>query len=149
MLHRSRALWAVFTMALLVPAVLAAGCSSDNNSADAAPMPDAPPPTGTVSLSWHLTQGGADVTCADAGATLVTLELVREGQGAGEADTANCSAGMVTTHEIHTGTYEVTLDLINSGGSSLLASPVVQDGVEVTSQSDTPLGDVEFQLPSP
>ena len=149
MAHRSRGLWVVFTMALLALVVPAAGCSGDSGSADAAPMPDAMPPVGTVSLTWHLTQGGADVTCADAGATLVTLALVRQGQGAGEADTANCSAGMVTTHTIHTGTYEVTLDLINAGGSSLLNSPVVQDGVEVTSQSDTPLGDVEFQLPSP
>lgn len=132
---------------LLILLACAGACGGDDDAPpDANLTPDARPPRGTVSLEWTITQGGDPATCGDVGASQVTLELVPQGAGAGSPESFNCAAGAGTTIEIAVGTYDVGIDLVNGGGESLLAAPLVQNGVEVTENNDTPLDPVVFEL---
>lgn len=124
---------------------LVAACGGDDASdADAGP-PDATPPGGTISLSWTINSGGA-ATCADVGAQLVVLELIRQGEGAGEVDTFNCTASEGTTRELKVGTYDVSIDLVDGSANSLLDAPIEENSVDVTANGDSDLGSVIFDL---
>jgi hypothetical protein len=132
---------------LLILLAFAGACGGDEEAPpDANLTPDARPPRGTVSLSWTITQGGDPATCADVGASQVTLSLVPQGAGAGSPESFNCAAGEGTSIEIAVGTYDVDIDLVNATLESLLAAPLQQNGVEVTENNDTPLEPVVFEL---
>src|SRR5687768_12882532 len=97
----------------LVLVVGAGACGGDDApAADANTTPDARPPRGTLSLSWTITEGGDPATCPDVGASQVVIEFVRQGEGAGNADSFNCTAGSAMTIEISVGTYDVDVDLV-------------------------------------
>ncbi len=131
----------------LLLALGAAACGGDDEpAADANTTPDARPPRGTLSLSWTITDGGDPATCADVGASQVTIELVRQGEGAGIPDSFNCTAGEAMTIEIAVGTYDVDVDLVDASLASLLDAKVMQNGVEVTENNDTALDPVVFGL---
>ena len=123
---------------------LAVGCGGDDEPvADAGPEP--PPPTGTISLSWSITEGGAASDCATAGAQFVVLEIIRQGEGAGISEPITCTAGEGTTRRLETGTYDISIDLVNSSAMSLLDAPLAET-VEVTENGDTQLGEIVFDL---
>jgi len=134
--------------ALLVGAFGACGGDDDDDDGaiDAAVEPDARPPRGTISMTWQLYNGGVETTCDEAGAQLVSIELVRQGEAAGEADSFNCVAARASTRELDLGTYDVSIDLVNSQGDSLLAEPVQEFGIAVTEGDDTSIGAVLFDL---
>ena len=133
--------------ALLVLAALSTGaCGEDEAPPDASTAPDARPPAGTMSLSWRIESGGGEISCEDAGAQFVTIQMVRQGEAVGESDTLGCSVGEATTREVNTGTYDLTLDLIGSSLESLLADPITQFGIEVNEGADTSLGEVVFEV---
>ena len=124
-----------------------AACGGDDDpAADANTTPDARPPRGTMSLSWTVTEGGNPATCPDVGASQVVIEFVRQGEGAGNADSFNCTAGSAMTIEIGVGTYDVDVDLVDASLASLLDAKVMQNGVEVTENNDTALDDIVFEL---
>ena len=130
----------------LVLAVAAACGGDDEPAADANTTPDARPPRGTMSLTWSITEGGGASDCAAVGASQVTIEFVRQGEGAGNADTFNCTAGQAMTIEISVGTYDVDVDLVDASLQSLLDAKVMQNGVEVTENNDTALDPIVFEL---
>ncbi|HYU15969.1 MAG TPA: hypothetical protein VEL05_07860 [Candidatus Acidoferrum sp.] len=123
-----------------------AGCGGDDDAVDASIEPDAPPPAGTISMSWRVQSGGTDASCQDVGAQLVEVELVLEGAVNGEADSFTCAAAAATTREVAVGTYILRLDLLDSMSASLLPAQVIQSGVEVTDGNDTPLGEILFAV---
>jgi hypothetical protein len=123
-----------------------AACGGDDDGAPDASIPDAQPPRGTLSMSWRVVSAGADAMCSDVGAVYVFLELVREGEAAGEADTLDCAVGAATTREVNAGTYEVRLDLLDAQTDSLLPEPVRRTGIDVNEDGDTPIGEVVFEL---
>lgn len=142
---------------LILAAFLLGACGGDDDDdegsgdggvvdLDAAPQPDARPPGGTISMTWALYNGGVETTCDEAGASQVTIELVRQGEVTGEADVFNCSAARASTRELQPGTYDMTVDLVNQQGDSLLAEPVQQFGRVVTLGDDTSVGAILFDL---
>ena len=133
------------TLLLALLAVSACG-GDDAPSADASTDPDANVPRGTMSLSFSITQGGEDATCADVGATTVVVSWIDPDEGAGMNDISNCTAGEFTTIEINPGTYNVDIDLVDVAATSLLEDPIEQDGVEVQANDDTALDAVVFEL---
>jgi hypothetical protein len=134
-------------LGLLLAVAVGGACGGDDDAAaDASTEPDARPPRGTMSLTWSITDGGNPAECADVGASQVTIEFVRVGEGAGNADSFNCTAESGTTIEIAVGTYDVDIDLVNGSLESLLDAKVMQNGVEVTEGGDTALDPVVFEL---
>lgn len=133
-------------LAVLLVAFSAACGGDDAEEADASTAPDANVPRGTMSLTWTITQGGEDATCADVGATNVVISFINPDEGAGMNDFSNCSAGEFTTYAINPGTYNVDIDLVDTSANSLLDAPIEQDGVEVQANDDTALDPVTFEL---
>src|SRR6185503_15420965 len=132
---------------VLLLALGAAACGGDDDAPpDANLTPDARLPRGTFSLEWTITQGGDPATCADVGASQVTVEWIEQGAGAGNADSFNCTAGNATTIQINVATYDVSIDLVDNSLQSLLPSKITVNGVEVTENNDTPLDPIVFEL---
>jgi hypothetical protein len=124
---------------------LSFACGDDDAPIDAA-VQDAAPPVGTISLTWRLQSGGADASCKDVGARFVNMELVRVGDAVGQADNFNCTAGEATSRQVAEGTYNLTFDLLDQQGASLLDEPLRQTGIDVADDSDSPIGEVVFAL---
>jgi hypothetical protein len=134
-------------MGLLLAVGVGGACGGDDApAADANTTPDARPPRGTMSLSWSITEGGNPATCPDVGASQVVIEFVRQGEGAGNADSFNCTAGSAMTIEISVGTYDVDVDLVDASLQSLLDAKLMVNGVEVTENNDTELDAIVFEL---
>jgi hypothetical protein len=137
-----------FSLMLTVALVVGiAACGGDDNAADADLTPDAPGPKGVMSLMWTI--NGADATsttCGDVGAQLVEIDMVPSGELAGETDVPNCSAGSATTHAVNVGTYDVTIDLLDTTAHSLLDQPFRQFGVGVQEDLTTALDPIDFVL---
>ncbi len=107
----------IHVVALLLVVVLA-GCGGGSGGADAAPRIDAEPPTGKFMLSWTLSDsaGGAAVTCAQMGATLVSFDFLPIDGSTGFRSSFDCVAGSGTTTAQPSGTYTVNASLKNSVG---------------------------------
>jgi len=130
----------------ILAALALAACGGDDDGEPDASIPDAQPARGTISMSWRLESAGADAACTDVGARYVLVEMVREGEAAGEADTLDCALGAATTREVDVGTYEVRLDLLDAQADTLLPAQVRQTGIVVTEDRDTQIGEVVFEL---
>jgi hypothetical protein len=130
----------------ILAALALAACGGDDDGEPDASIPDAQPARGTISMSWRLVSAGADAACTDVGARYVLVEMVREGEAAGEADTLDCALGAATTREVDVGTYEVRLDLLDAQADTLLPAQVRQTGIDVTEDRDTSIGEVVFEL---
>lgn len=145
---------------LILAAFLLAACGGDDDGdsddgtgdddglvdQDAAPQPDARPPGGTISMTWALYNGGVETTCDEAGASQVLVQLVRQGEVTGEADVFNCSAARASTRDLQPAVYDMTVDLVNGDGDSLLAAPVQKFGLNVELGADTPVDQILFDL---
>jgi len=138
---------AVSLLTAALAALLLGACGGDDGgAADASTEPDARPPQGTISMTWRVESGGADSSCADVAAQFVEIELVRQGEAAGEADSFNCATGEAATRQVNVGVYDLRLDLLDASAQSLLAAQVVKSGIEVTADSDSPIGEVVFDV---
>ena len=113
---------------------------------DAAPRPDAGPPGGTISMTWALYNGDVMTSCDEAGASQVTIEMVRQGEVTGEADVFNCAGLRASTREIEPGLYDISVDLVNEQGDSLLTEPEQKYGLDVKLGQDTSAGVILFSL---
>lgn len=135
------------TIAALGLVLLLGACGGDDDPAvDASTAPDATPPRGTISMTWRIVSAGEEAACKEVGASLVDIQLVRQGEGAGESDVVNCSAGETQTRAVNVGVYDLRFDLLASNGASLLAAPIRQFGVEVNDDDDTSIGEIVFEL---
>jgi hypothetical protein len=134
----------LFILAAL--ALAPAACGGDDDGEPDASTPDAQPARGTISMSWRLVSAGADAACSDVGGVYVLVEMVREGEAAGEADTFDCAVGAATTRQVNAGTYDIRLDLLDVQTDSLLPEQLRQTGIDVNEDGDTPIGEVVFEL---
>src|SRR5690606_17102294 len=132
--------------ALFAVGVLASACGGDEEEPAIDAGPDAMPPTGTISLSWVISEGGAPSDCQTAGVQLVSMALVRQGEGAGETDVFTCTAGEATTRQLRVGTYNLSLDLVSSTGDRLLPEPLEMNGIVVSDGGNQDLGQITFEL---
>jgi hypothetical protein len=121
-----------------------AACGGGGESADAAPnQPDAKPATGTISLTWSLTDGAGAITCDDVKATSVVVTWTPTSGGPSDQNFFDCHSGTGMT-AVPVGNYTVQIDL--KAGPNQVQSTVTKNNVAVTAGTDTPLGDVSFTV---
>jgi hypothetical protein len=120
--------------------LMVAACGDDTGPPDAR-RPDAPPPGGTVSLTWTITDEGAPLTCAQVGSTLVSLTMVPQDQVFGVTDAFSCASGGATSRTLAEGVYDISVSL---GGVDIDALRF--DDVTVTAGQDTALGVAAFEV---
>jgi hypothetical protein len=127
---------------------LAPACGGDDEaSPDANLTPDARPPRGTFSLEWTITQGGDPATCADVNGSQVVISFIKQGTAGGDNAVINCTAGSGVSQEINVGTYDLDIDLVDTSIQSVLDSPIMVNGVEITENGETALDPVVFEVP--
>lgn len=122
------------------------GCGKTDTAADAAPQIDAIPNTGTVSLSWSITDGNSPLTCAQIGAVRLRGTAKPAGAAFGTTFSLDCSAGTATSQPFPADTYEIEIDLTAMTLESLLDAPVIVPGVEVMQSQDTTLDPLTFTV---
>lgn len=123
---------------------LAPGCSCnggdfpDARGADALAL-------GNVSLTWSLADAqGRPISCEQAGAQTVALELRNQSGLAGIPASFSCGNSPSTTQQVPAGTYNVSIRLNGSGAT--LAMPPDQVGVVVASGATAVLDPVTFTV---
>lgn len=119
------------------------GCRDGGSSTDAGVV-DAPPAGGTVSMTWRLSDGSNDLTCAQVAGISVRLTATPAQGGFATIDSFNCSAGQATSRTIEPGTYNIEVEL--NAPQGLLATSGRINGVEVTSGATTTLDEIVFEL---
>jgi hypothetical protein len=129
----------------LLCAPLAIGCGEDNPAVDAAPLPDAPPEVGTLSLSWSILDGATPLTCDQIGGISVSVTARPQDGGFEVPESFGCATRGGTSAPIAAGVYNVEVVLV-TGGSRELTTPETIQSVEIVTGQDTPLGAFEFQV---
>src|SRR5688500_15369764 len=120
--------------------LLLAACGDDSGLPDAR-MPDAPPPGGTLSLTWSIADGATALTCAQVNASVVSLTMVPDDAVFGTTDAFTCATGSGTSRSVPPGAYDVTVTL---GGVE--TEDVTYNDVEITAGQDTSIGDAAFEV---
>lgn len=103
--------------------VLASSCSSGTGLPDAG-APDAAPPTGRFSVAWTLRDGDRVLTCADVGATLLTVEVTGPDVSIGYVEAFTCGIGEGTSKALPPGVYDLAFELVGKSGT--LSTPASQ-----------------------
>lgn len=70
-------------------------------------------------LDWAVTMGGSDATCEDVGATDIEVESSLTDDGTSTTDVIPCVNGGWQTRALDLGTYDVTVRILDDGGSVL------------------------------
>ncbi|MGN6104144.1 MAG: hypothetical protein ACTHU0_03500 [Kofleriaceae bacterium] len=131
----------------VVATVAFVGCGDCDGGGfpDAAEI-DGPPPGGTLSLAWTLTNAnGQPITCDQVGAQTVTLLVRNLGAQGGQTEVFSCSSGMGVTPALAVGKYDVRFELVSGSGHALAMAPL-QSNVEVRSGEQTRLSPVTFAV---
>jgi hypothetical protein len=115
-------------------ALLAAACGDDSGPPDSRGT-DPAPPGGTITVTWTIVDDADEpLSCAEVGASLVSVSMRRDSDVFGRTETMPCGPGAGTTAPIDPGTYEVQVRL-----AGVTADPVEVRDVAVESQRDTPV----------
>ena len=121
-------------------------CGDDALPPDAAQI-DATPPTGTLSLSWTLSDDeGNTIECDQVGAVTVSVRVVPNDAFGGDVEAFVCGALEGTSRGFTPGLYDVEVDLRASRARSLLGETIRFDDIEIVSSQDTPLGAQAFSV---
>ena len=132
----------VRSLVLVVGALV--GCGGGGGFPDAS-GPDAPPPGGTLSLSWAVTNTASQpITCDQIGGQTVTLLLRKRGIIGGQTEVFGCMGGSGTTPPVPPGIYDIDFEL--GGLTGLLARAPSQMGLTVISGENTPLAPISFAV---
>lgn len=118
-------------------------CGDDAVAVDAS-LVDAPPVTGTFSMSWTISDGSGTITCGDVGASSVSVTLIPDGSFSGEVEAFSCASGAGASRGIAPGLYDVTIDVSASLGRSLLGEAVKLQDIEIVANNNTTLPAQEF-----
>lgn len=103
-------------LSLVAGLLAAAGCSDDVALTDARPQIDAAVP-GTLMLSWSIRHGDAALTCADVGASTVSIDIVHDGDAFGVVDSFGCTSATGASRMLAPGLYLVRASLAGIGGT--------------------------------
>ncbi|MEO8550533.1 MAG: hypothetical protein ABI678_11190, partial [Kofleriaceae bacterium] len=124
--------------------LLLAACGSGGGFPDARPI-DSPPPTGTFSLAWTVSDvNNAPITCDQVGAQAVTAIAHNEAFDGATPEVFGCSSLMGRSPGLAPGIYDFNFTLDSSGGT--LAAAPQQNNVVIASGQDTPLTPIAFAL---
>lgn len=121
------------------------GCKDDAPAVDAAPLPDAPPEVGTLSLSWTITDAGNSLMCEQVGGLSVRVTATPQDGGFATPEAFGCDALSGTSAPIDSGVYNVEIVLVASGNRPL-STPETISGVEIMTGQDTALGSFDFPV---
>jgi len=121
------------------------GCGDSPDALDASTI-DAQPNGGNFTLAWTIVDGEATLPCRDVGAVAVAITLIRQGAGAGTAESFPCTAGEAVSRTFPPGIYDFTIDVRASGSKSLLAAPVRIQGFEILARQESALPAQEFAI---
>ncbi|MFN0248758.1 MAG: hypothetical protein ACKV2T_17850 [Kofleriaceae bacterium] len=131
---------------LFVPSFLLSACGDGGGFPDA-PGPDSPPPTGTFSLAWTVTdEGGAPVTCDQIGAQTVTAVLRNPAVQGGSTEVFSCNTGMGTSPGIAPGNYQIDFELNGSTSTSPVIKTAPRQDIEIKSNQNTALMPLTFAV---
>lgn len=129
---------------LVASALLACG---DGGGFPDAPGPDSPPPTGTFSLAWSLTdEGGAPITCDQIGAQTVTAVLRNPAVQGGSTEVFSCNSGMGTSPGIAPGNYQIDFELNGASSSASVIKTAPRQDIEIKSNQNTALQPLTFAV---
>ena len=125
------------------PLLLSAACGDGGGFPDAKPI-DSPPPVGTFSLAWSVTDANAQpVTCDAIGAQAVTATLRNPDIEGGFTEVFSCASLTGTSPGIAPGMYRVDFDL--NGATTVLATSA-QQMIEIKSGQNTALAPATFAV---
>jgi hypothetical protein len=129
---------------ICIGGLLLGACGSGGGFPDARVI-DAPPPGGTFTLDWSVTDlGNQNVSCDKIGATSVTALAHNRAFEGGTTQVFTCSTGMGTSQAMTPGTYDIDFEL--DAVTGVLATSPVQHGVEIASDANVRLTPLEFSL---
>ncbi len=121
-----------------------AACGSGGGFPDAREI-DAPPPTGTFTLDWALTDlSNNTITCDQVGAQSVTVLAHNLGVEGGLTQVFVCSTLMGMSQGLIPGVYDFDFQL--AAASGVLSSPPGQHNITIASSQNTRLASLAFQL---
>ncbi len=129
-----------------VALALCSACGDGGGFPDA-PEPDGPPPNGTFSLAWSVTdEGGGPVTCDQVGAQTVTAVLRNPAVQGGSTEVFSCSTGMGTSPPIAPGNYQIDFELNGSSSAASVIKTAPRQDVEINSNENTALVPLTFAV---
>ncbi|HEY4175629.1 MAG TPA: hypothetical protein VGM90_02295 [Kofleriaceae bacterium] len=118
-------------------------CGSGGGFPDAAPV-EGPPPNGTVSVKWTVTDAtGGPVTCDSIGAQAVTLVMHNKAVSGGSTEVFVCGTGQGTTPGYAPGTYDISFELSGPGGT-IKTAPV--QTIDIKSNQNAELAPISFAV---
>lgn len=101
---------------------------------------------GSTSITWSINiLHDLTATCAQAGATSVSLLLHDHASGADTHATFACTDSAGTTSAVRAGAYDATLSLHAADGATLATAPT-QSGIAITAGQVTKLAPVDFTI---
>ena len=132
---------------LAAAAALGSFACGDGGGFPDAPGIDAPPPTGTFSLAWSLTdENGNPVTCDQIGALTVTTVLRNPAVQGGSTEVFSCNTGMGTSPGIQPGDYQIDFELNGPNGPMGVIKTSPRQDIEVKSSQNTVLAPLTFAV---
>lgn len=122
----------------------AVGCGSGGGFPDAREI-DGPPPGGTFTLDWSVTNtSNQPITCDEIGGLSVTAVVRNRGVEGGSTEVFTCATLLGTSAALAPGIYDIDFEL--NGVSGLIATAPKQMGLVITSQGNLQLAPVTFTV---
>ncbi|MGE0402231.1 MAG: DUF1833 family protein [Kofleriaceae bacterium] len=132
---------------LVASALLSLAACGDGGGFPDAPGPDSPPPNGTFSLAWSVTdEGGAPVTCEQVGAQTVTAVLRSPAIQGGSTEVFSCSSGMATSPGIAPGEYQIDFELNGAPSTAPVIKTAPRQDIQIKSNENTTLMPISFAV---
>ncbi|HEY4058981.1 MAG TPA: hypothetical protein VGM39_20340 [Kofleriaceae bacterium] len=133
----------LFLVASALACAALCACGDGGGFADAMPA-EGPPPDGTVSVKWSVTDAnGAPITCDSVGAQVVTLVLHNKAVSGGSTEAFVCGTGQGTTPPYAPGTYDISFEL--DGPSGIIETAPVQT-IDIKSNQNAELQPISFAV---
>ncbi len=120
--------------------VLSLGCNATEDTLDGG----GPDNTGSLDVSWSISNNGNAETCSGAGANTIQLLIFPSAGGTAITESFLCTEGTGSAMDIPVGLYNITARL---RATNTTIKEVVVPDVTITDGQTTSLGSVIFALP--